>query len=488
MRSTRSRENGRQRQKANMEHIDKDKEDNAECNKLNFNEQTPLPWSTVSAGGDKQQATSNKMTSSEGSLASVQLLEQQKKRIEQLEKDLDDARVEIEKLRLYNRQLALSLTSLHRHGLDSSKFENGSSSFVQQSAITYQHGNSDVCGPLDSTNAYDTSSNNDRVTRNYQEQHEAEEHMRFLEGLARFGHKDMKAIARFVGTRNATQVRTHAQKYYLKLAREAAKRQELQHSQLQPGFGNGSSDERRSCISAPGTPSCRTSIGKRNMNGDDYSFSLESYKSARLENEMLSSDALKSGDFSERDQDITKRMNWFSNATVFRTMSLDQDSSGGELSTTSEGISEPRNVSNDLIHASHYRVGTSELLLEREGRSSYVDLYQRKQEKETNSDSFLKMPLMEGKTGMDSQFDSFSLQHRSNSLTEFVELHDEHFADFENFSKFHSIPEKSIGNLLSSDDIYCHKFFLETAVSKSLVTFSWSTKLPITFDILLNML
>jgi hypothetical protein len=32
-----------------------------------------------------------------------------------------------------------------------------------------------------------------------------------------YGHKDVKAIARFVGTRNATQVRTHAQKYFLKL-------------------------------------------------------------------------------------------------------------------------------------------------------------------------------------------------------------------------------------------------------------------------------
>jgi len=51
----------------------------------------------------------------------------------------------------------------------------------------------------------------------------AEEHVRFLEGLEKYGHKDIKAISRHVETRNATQVRTHAQKYYLRLAREASK-------------------------------------------------------------------------------------------------------------------------------------------------------------------------------------------------------------------------------------------------------------------------
>eukprot|EP00742_Colponemidia_sp_Colp-10_P004677 GILJ01004988.1.p1 GENE.GILJ01004988.1~~GILJ01004988.1.p1 ORF type:complete len:244 (-),score=24.69 GILJ01004988.1:139-768(-) len=44
-----------------------------------------------------------------------------------------------------------------------------------------------------------------------------EEHQRFLEGLEKFGAKDVKAIANFVGSRSATQVRTHAQKYYLRM-------------------------------------------------------------------------------------------------------------------------------------------------------------------------------------------------------------------------------------------------------------------------------
>ena len=45
-----------------------------------------------------------------------------------------------------------------------------------------------------------------------------EEHQRFLTGLKMYGHKDIKAISRFVGTRNATQVRAPL---YLRGARHA---------------------------------------------------------------------------------------------------------------------------------------------------------------------------------------------------------------------------------------------------------------------------
>jgi len=43
-----------------------------------------------------------------------------------------------------------------------------------------------------------------------------EEHEKFLEALQIFGKKDVKNIALHVGSRNPTQVRTHAQKYFLK--------------------------------------------------------------------------------------------------------------------------------------------------------------------------------------------------------------------------------------------------------------------------------
>nr|XP_024388371.1 myb-like protein I isoform X1 [Physcomitrium patens] len=45
-----------------------------------------------------------------------------------------------------------------------------------------------------------------------------EERQRFKKALKTFG-TDFAAIAKFVGTRSSTQVRTHAQKYYAKLAK-----------------------------------------------------------------------------------------------------------------------------------------------------------------------------------------------------------------------------------------------------------------------------
>lgn len=49
------------------------------------------------------------------------------------------------------------------------------------------------------------------------------EHKLFVEALLRFGPKNLKAIARHVGTRNMTQCRTHEQKCFMRLMREAQK-------------------------------------------------------------------------------------------------------------------------------------------------------------------------------------------------------------------------------------------------------------------------
>ncbi|GJQ12227.1 hypothetical protein GpartN1_g4018.t1 [Galdieria partita] len=65
------------------------------------------------------------------------------------------------------------------------------------------------------------------------------EHQRFLEALRKFGHKDVKSISNYVGTRNPTQVRTHAQKYFLRLFKESRNRQEQ-------GMGRSFSASRRS--------------------------------------------------------------------------------------------------------------------------------------------------------------------------------------------------------------------------------------------------
>eukprot|EP00871_Galdieria_phlegrea_P001768 jgi/Galph1/2592/GphlegSOOS_G1249.1 len=70
-----------------------------------------------------------------------------------------------------------------------------------------------------------------------------EEHQRFLEAIQKFGPKDVKAISNYVGTRNPTQVRTHAQKYFQRMFRDSKTRSS---DKLDVGF----STSRRS-MSAP---------------------------------------------------------------------------------------------------------------------------------------------------------------------------------------------------------------------------------------------
>jgi len=59
-----------------------------------------------------------------------------------------------------------------------------------------------------------------------------EEHSLFVEAVQRYGWKDVKAISQHVGTRNPTQVRTHAQKLLLRQQKE-------QGGGLPGGGGNG---------------------------------------------------------------------------------------------------------------------------------------------------------------------------------------------------------------------------------------------------------
>eukprot|EP00324_Dicrateria_rotunda_P000620 CAMPEP_0206168660 /NCGR_PEP_ID=MMETSP1474-20131121/32947_1 /ASSEMBLY_ACC=CAM_ASM_001110 /TAXON_ID=97495 /ORGANISM="Imantonia sp., Strain RCC918" /LENGTH=163 /DNA_ID=CAMNT_0053574181 /DNA_START=11 /DNA_END=499 /DNA_ORIENTATION=+ len=62
-----------------------------------------------------------------------------------------------------------------------------------------------------------------------------EEHGLFLEALSLYGPKDVKSIAAHVGTRNSTQVRTHSQKYFLRLDRERKKEDERKRQEGQFG-------------------------------------------------------------------------------------------------------------------------------------------------------------------------------------------------------------------------------------------------------------
>lgn len=82
------------------------------------------------------------------------------------------------------------------------------------------------------------------------------EHKRFLEALNKFGPKDVRAIANFVGSRNATQVRTHAQKYFLRLARES-KGSSLQNARKRSMSENDLVRIGRAVGTPPGSPNMR---------------------------------------------------------------------------------------------------------------------------------------------------------------------------------------------------------------------------------------
>lgn len=83
------------------------------------------------------------------------------------------------------------------------------------------------------------------------------EHKRFLEALQKFGTKDVRSIATYVGSRNATQVRTHAQKYFLRIAREAKAGSALQAARKRSMSESDLARVGSSVRTPPGSPSSR---------------------------------------------------------------------------------------------------------------------------------------------------------------------------------------------------------------------------------------
>lgn len=77
----------------------------------------------------------------------------------------------------------------------------------------------------------------------------AEEHQRFLEAIKKYGDKDVKAIAAYVGSRSATQVRTHGQKYNLRLEREKRKKEEEARAVAEVANGSSQSEKTKSNLS-----------------------------------------------------------------------------------------------------------------------------------------------------------------------------------------------------------------------------------------------
>ncbi|KAG2393674.1 hypothetical protein C9374_007205 [Naegleria lovaniensis] len=107
-----------------------------------------------------------------------------------------------------------------------------------------------------------------------------EEHKLFLEGIEKYGKKDVKAIASHVGTRNATQVRTHAQKYYAKIDREQKKVREKKLEEAkkrQPNEKTSGHDDES-----------KTKKRKKVRNDDDIESNSDSTKSPQIEEGSVS--------------------------------------------------------------------------------------------------------------------------------------------------------------------------------------------------------
>jgi len=79
-----------------------------------------------------------------------------------------------------------------------------------------------------------SKSNNDNQSKKSQSRYwTKEEHEKFLDALKIYGKKDVKNISLHVGTRNPTQVRTHAQKYFLKQKKENEKKSQQKDTDIQ---------------------------------------------------------------------------------------------------------------------------------------------------------------------------------------------------------------------------------------------------------------
>lgn len=100
-----------------------------------------------------------------------------------------------------------------------------------------------------------------------------EEHARFLEALEKFGPKEVRAISQYVGSRTTTQVRTHAQKFYLKLqkeeklAAERAAKAKAAGGAAADGEDSRASKRRRTRSSRMQMPADLSSIPRRTMSG-----------------------------------------------------------------------------------------------------------------------------------------------------------------------------------------------------------------------------
>lgn len=94
------------------------------------------------------------------------------------------------------------------------------------------------------------------------------EHKLFLEAFQKFGHKDLRSISAHVGTRNMTQVRTHSQKYFMRLMREAKRQNPSSHSDPETAAKTGAEEGVSPNDAKPAGP---TEVNGKNEEGGKYS-------------------------------------------------------------------------------------------------------------------------------------------------------------------------------------------------------------------------
>lgn len=150
----------------------------------------------------------------EGQFATHALILEQQRRIKALEAELASTQIELMHLRASVHTSSNNNNETHPN--------NPNNPAIHDSMTNNNCLNS--CGGINSSNNRRANNGTGEDAKKASSRYwTADEHGRFLEGLELFGQKDIKAISRHVGTRSATQVRTHAQKYYLRIARERAK-------------------------------------------------------------------------------------------------------------------------------------------------------------------------------------------------------------------------------------------------------------------------
>jgi SHAQKYF class myb-like DNA-binding protein len=133
-----------------------------------------------------------------------------------------------------------------------------------------------------------------------------EEHQMFLDGLDQYGPKDVKAISACVGSRNATQVRTHAQKYFLRLLRE--KEREVEREK-EKEFGPSDISSSPMTPEIEASPSCTEGTPKDFYSSPESSDGLDPVTRRKKISELrqtltLETVTLSLNDFTKAEQDM----------------------------------------------------------------------------------------------------------------------------------------------------------------------------------------